>query len=233
MAKMTIIEGNSNDKDQVRAYLVKGEKGYSAYELYAQNGGTLTEEEWLEEFTNADNFYNKSETDNLLNNKANSSDVYTKNETNNLLSEKANSSDVYDKTEVYTQTETDDLLNNKANSSALSYYKLKGDFAVLEGTITMPAKDSGPTSGTIEFNYPTSFNMNNCVPIAVLGGRVASSNFYATTIPYETAISQSLGVGNLYCKLQDSKVTVSIYKYQDSQASYSSKIKIVLLKYKD
>lgn len=27
MSKITIIEGNSNDKDQIRAYLVKGEKG--------------------------------------------------------------------------------------------------------------------------------------------------------------------------------------------------------------
>lgn len=110
---------------------------------------------------------------------------------------------------------------------------VKNNFAVLEGTITLPAKDSGQTSGTIEFNYPTSFNMNNCVPIAVLGGRVGSLNVYATTIPREAAYAQSLGVGNLCCKLQDSKVTVSIYKYQDSQASHSSKIKIVLLKYKD
>ena len=75
MSKMIIIEGNSNDKNNIRNYLVKGERGYSAYELYVQNGGTLTEEEWLDEFTNADNFYNKSETDNLLDNKINITDI--------------------------------------------------------------------------------------------------------------------------------------------------------------
>lgn len=77
MAKMTIIEGNSNDKDNVRAYMVKGEKGYSAYDLYVQHGGTLTEEEWLDAFLNAENYYNKSETDTLLNNH------YTKTESDN------------------------------------------------------------------------------------------------------------------------------------------------------
>ena len=87
MSKITIIEGNSNDKDNMRIYFVKGEQGYSAYDLYVQNGGTLTEEQWLDEFINATNFYNKSETDALLGNKANSSDVYAK-------------TDVYTKTEI-------------------------------------------------------------------------------------------------------------------------------------
>lgn len=69
MSKMIIVEGNSNDKDNVRAIMVKGEKGYSAYDLYVQNGGTLTEEEWLDAFLNAENYYNKSETDTKLNKK--------------------------------------------------------------------------------------------------------------------------------------------------------------------
>lgn len=63
MSKITIIEGNSNDKDTVRVIMVKGEKGYSAYDLYVKNGGTLTEEQWLNAFLNADNYYNKNEVD--------------------------------------------------------------------------------------------------------------------------------------------------------------------------
>lgn len=69
MSKMIIVEGNSNDKDNTRVLMVKGEKGYSAYDLYVQNGGTLTEEQWLDEFLNAENFYNKSETDTFLDTK--------------------------------------------------------------------------------------------------------------------------------------------------------------------
>lgn len=67
MSKMVIIEGNSSDKDNVRAIMVKGEQGYSAYDLYVQNGGTLTEEQWLDAFLNAENFYNKTEIDEKFN----------------------------------------------------------------------------------------------------------------------------------------------------------------------
>ena len=109
MSKIIIVEPNTNDKDKVRAYLVKGERGFSAYDIYIQNGGTLTEEEWLDTFLNADNYYNKTETDDLLGDKADASDVYTKTETDNLLDDKPNASD------VYTKTETDDLLDNKIN----------------------------------------------------------------------------------------------------------------------
>lgn len=225
MSKMTIIEGNSNDKDQVRAYLVKGERGYSAYELYVQNGGTLTEEEWLDEFTNADNFYNKSETDNLLNNKANASDVYTKNETNNLLSEKANSSDVYDKTEVYTQTETDDLLNNKANASALSYYKLKGDFAVLEGTISV---ESNKVSGK-EISLPNGFTSNNSF---IIGFKWNEG--YATKTILGNLIADGKEMTTNYMILaygSSSKIDIRFYNPRSTKSTFN--YELLLMKYKD
>lgn len=66
MSKITIVEGNSNDKDNVRVLMVKGERGYSAYDLYVQNGGTLTEEEWLDAFLNAENYYTKGEVKGLV-----------------------------------------------------------------------------------------------------------------------------------------------------------------------
>lgn len=42
MAKMTIIEGNSNDKDNVRAYMVKGEAGVSPTFETSKTGDTAT-----------------------------------------------------------------------------------------------------------------------------------------------------------------------------------------------
>lgn len=60
-----------------------------------------------------DNYYTKTQADNLLNNKANSTDVYTKTEADNLLSAKANANSVYSKSEV------DTLLQGKANTSDL------------------------------------------------------------------------------------------------------------------
>ncbi|MBR4486869.1 hypothetical protein IKS57_06090 [bacterium] len=89
MSKITIIEPNSNDKDQTRNFMVKGERGYSAYDLYVQNGGTLTEEEWLDAFLNATNYYTKTEVDTSLGAKVNTSDIkdnLTSTDTNKPLS---------------------------------------------------------------------------------------------------------------------------------------------------
>ena len=69
--RLTIVEGNSNDKDNVRAIMVKGERGYSAYEIAVQNGYTGTEAEWKDSFLNADNYYNKSEVDSSQTNQNN------------------------------------------------------------------------------------------------------------------------------------------------------------------
>lgn len=44
----------------------KGERGYSAYEIAVQNGYEGTEEEWSESFLNAENYYDKTQTDNKL-----------------------------------------------------------------------------------------------------------------------------------------------------------------------
>lgn len=41
-------------------------RGDSAYEIYQKHGGTLPEDVWVDEFTNAENFYNKEEVDNKL-----------------------------------------------------------------------------------------------------------------------------------------------------------------------
>jgi hypothetical protein len=83
-----------------------------------------------------DNYYTKTETDNLLDAKADKSTTYTKTETDNLLSEKADASAVAtaldgkaDVDSVYTKSETDTLLNAKANSSDV-YTKAQVDTAL-------------------------------------------------------------------------------------------------------
>lgn len=94
MNKIVVIEGNSNDKDNVRIFMVKGEKGYSAYDLYVKHGGTLTEEEWLDAFLNADNFYAKSEVDNLIDDTLAS--YYDKTEVDEKVGEKVSITDIVD-----------------------------------------------------------------------------------------------------------------------------------------
>jgi hypothetical protein len=79
-----------------------------------------------------DNYYTKTETDNLLGAKADKSTTYTKTQVDSALALKADSSDVYtkaqadallndkaDKSNTYTKTETDSLLALKADKSEL------------------------------------------------------------------------------------------------------------------
>lgn len=76
------------------------------------------------------NYYNKSEVNSHLANKADANSVYTKSEVNTALQGKADASTTYTKTEVdtalqskanansvYTKTEADNLLSAKANTS--------------------------------------------------------------------------------------------------------------------
>lgn len=94
MSKIVIIDGNTDDKNNEKIYMVKGEKGYSAYDLYVQNGGTLTEEEWLNAFLNADNFYNKTEVDNIIDDTLDS--YYDKTEVDDKVGEKVSITDIVD-----------------------------------------------------------------------------------------------------------------------------------------
>ena len=74
------------------------------------------------------NYYDKSDVNGLLSDKADAADVYTKTETDNLLADKADASSVYtkgetdtllldkaDKSDVYTKAQTDSLLFFKAD----------------------------------------------------------------------------------------------------------------------
>lgn len=66
----------------------KGARGYSAYEIAVQHGYTGTEEQWSEDFLNAENYYDKTEMNNLLDEKADDNDLlnyYDKTEINSLL----------------------------------------------------------------------------------------------------------------------------------------------------
>jgi hypothetical protein len=60
----------------------KGERGDSAYEIAVKHGYTGTEEQWSEDFLNAENYYDKSEVDTLLETKK---DTFTFTKTHNEL----------------------------------------------------------------------------------------------------------------------------------------------------
>ena len=237
MSKLIIVEGNSNDKDNVRAIMVKGERGYSAYELYVQNGGTLTEEEWLDEFLNADNFYNKSETDNLLDDKVNKTDIVDNVTSTNIdkplsANQGKELKDLIDDT--YTKSETDNLLDDKADATDLANYKLSGDFALITGSFSASASDNPGSSWkqTQEnINYPTGFTNTNCVCIAFGITKTDKENEYKYDSGENVAsVSTGMASGNLprVVDLKEENINIRVYNYGGS--SITVYYKIVLMK---
>lgn len=104
----------------------KGERGYSAYEIAVQHGYEGTEEQWVEDFINAENYYDKTES--------------------------YNKTEVYNKSEVYNKEESD------------SKYILKGDFAILTGSVA----NTELTLGGKQLNYPDGFSQSNCTVISAM-----------------------------------------------------------------
>ncbi|TRT88120.1 MAG: hypothetical protein EWV82_03190 [Microcystis aeruginosa Ma_AC_P_19900807_S299] len=118
------------------------EKGIASGVATLDSGGKIPDTQIPDAITRDSeltNYYNKTETDSLLNTKANVSTTYSKSETNTLLAAKANQSTTYTKTETdgllnakanqsttYTKIETDSLLNTKANQ-ATTYSKTETD----------------------------------------------------------------------------------------------------------
>ena len=76
-----------------------------------------------------DNYYTKTETDDLLDAKADKSTTYTKTQVDSALALKANSSDVYTKDQTYNKTEVDSALALKADK-ATTYTKTETDTAL-------------------------------------------------------------------------------------------------------
>ena len=86
--------------------------------------------------------------------------------------------------------------SNQLGGVAAAQYKVKGDFAVVTGTISM---SNG--SGSADINYPSGFNKDNSVVISIGLDISASGIFsymsYADTSLYEVRMLSS----NIFVKL--------------------------------
>ena len=115
------------------------------YDLYQQ----------VEEITQqviGDDYYDKTEVDDLLDDKADKSDTYTKSQVDDALNLKADKSTTYTKTQVdnllndkadkattYTKMQVDSALALKANSADLATVATTGDYDDLTNKPTIPA----------------------------------------------------------------------------------------------
>lgn len=134
----------------------------------------------------------------------------------------------------------DDLItwvsNNLATKSNANHihddYKLIGDFALLTGTIVTPAEDDSTLSAVITLNYPSGFNMDNCVIMSVMSTIEGSDTSKGWATPMDNSVSASSFYGSysLAAILRESHVAARVDKIAVTQESQTINVKVVLMK---
>ena len=108
-------------------------------------------------------------------------------------------------------------------------YKLKGDFAVIDGTIECTTP-TGRTSKDIE--YPNGFTKDNCVVIAIgMGGQAFAFGTAGLAYGYSYTSPQMgllAGAQDRYVILDDNHITISCYNPSNNAFTYN--YKLVLMK---
>ena len=188
MSKITIIEPNTSDKDQIRNYLVKGERGDDGVSPTFETSKTgdtatitITDVEGEHEVELKDGVSPTVETSKsgkvttVTITDAEGTHTATINDgedgaTTNII----NSEILTDKTtQTYSANIVDNLLDDKANTTDVI---VKDNIIILTGSIEIevPTTDYG-SAGETRINYPTGCNENNLIPIGILSRETLSS----------------------------------------------------------
>lgn len=144
--------------------------------------------------------------------------IYTKENVEAKLSEKSNTSHSHDE-RYYTETE----VNNK-----LASYKLKGDFAVITGSVTLAANEDISNNvakqTTWNVDYPSGFSKDNCVCIAFGGNKATNKGYgYGHLIESDLALATATGVfpravvlnsDNIYCTALNPAGNANTFNYK-------------------
>ena len=124
-----------------------------------------------------------------------------------------------------------DITDINNNVTALSNSAmLKDKFAVLYGYITMPEANASSTQGTTTISLPSGFTMHNSAVISLMSWKTSLSVPYYTTTMHDTSQAQALGSNGLSCRMGETDIMVVAYKAINSQASYTIRFRIVLMK---
>lgn len=109
---------------------------------------------------------------------------------------------------------------------------IKDNYAVLEGTITLPEADESSLTGSTNVNYPTGFNKDNCIIVSLMAQKNNTKNGFSTT-QHASAGAFANGTSDLRASLREDFIQLAENKISTSQGSSVIDFKIALLKYKD
>lgn len=242
MSKLTIIEGNNNDKDNVRALMVKGEAGndgISPTATVSKTGTvatvTITDKNGTTTAAINDGVSptaSVSKTGNTATLTVTDESGTTTADIEDGVSPTVNISKtggvttitITDANGTHTATINDGEVTNASLAAALADYKLKGDFAVITGSITIAAS----SSSTELISYPTGFTADNSVPISCGLKQIDNRGFnYVGTYS-----DSSDGLNNAFRRrlnLTSSEIKLFI-ENPDTASSITVQYQIVLMK---
>ena len=117
---------------------------------------------------------------------------------------------------------------NFDGSGNVSITTTQANIAIITGSTTT-TNDS--LTATTKVNYPNGFNVNNCVVIAIMGGRTVGGIDYPwTTSLGKDSSSYLLGCAELGVSLDADAITVRRSKISEVEALSTKKFKLVLMK---
>ena len=111
-----------------------------------------------------------------------------------------------------------------------SAYVLKNNLVTIIGTITMPEANSSLLSGTVDIDYPDTFNNNNCIVISLMSHNTMHTDWWSTVSNSKNSSSMLIGSGDLCARLKSDKITVSANKVANEEDRKDITFKITLMK---
>ena len=103
-------------------------------------------------------------------------------------------------------------------------------YAVMTGTITMPAASSGTLTGYVEVSYPEGFTQSNCIVAGLMSHNTMNAGQWSTTMNSQDALSMMFGNGDLTVIFKSSVIRIMSNKTADSTTARDVTYKLVLMK---
>lgn len=214
MSTITIIQGNNNDKDNTRAYMVKGESGVSpTVSVERITGGvTVTATDYTGEHTAQ------------VNDGVSPTVEISKTAGVTTIT-------ITDYEGTHTATINDGEVTNASLATTLLDYIQKENFVVVTGTIT--GNNESPVSATL--SYPAGFTKDNCVVVSYALKNSTQTSWAIGTVLSLTNLFGSMPI-SIY--LEENDISVSLKNINISDNTLPSvnnitatfDIKLVLMK---